>query len=225
MVARSPSNYNLFYLTLIWLQKILTGQIWLKILKEVIEVNELDKGNICGRRFLVEDNLQWKTTFGGRHLRWKTTFGGRWPSVEDNLCWKMTFGERRPLGEENLQWKTTFGERRPSVEDDLRWKTTLGGSQPLVEDDLRRKPTFGGRGPWVEDDLLWNMTFGRRWPLVEDDLQWKMTFLESLHAAYSALRHFFKWVRILPEINWCHYQGASPTTYFCLHIFFSYKKV
>ena len=21
---------------------------------------------------------------------------------------------------------------------------------------------------------------------------------------------FFKWVRILPEIDWCHYQGANP---------------
>ena len=49
----------------------------------------------CGRRPLVEDNLQWKTTFGGRwlsmedNLRWKTTFGGRQPSVEDNLQWSL----------------------------------------------------------------------------------------------------------------------------------------
>ena len=67
----------------------------------------------------VEDDLWWKTTFGGetafrqgRRLRfdmltvltnirstmcyggWKMTFCGRRPSVEDNLCWKMTFGGR-----------------------------------------------------------------------------------------------------------------------------------
>ena len=29
-------------------------------------MDELDEGNICGRRPLVEDNLQRKTTFGGR---------------------------------------------------------------------------------------------------------------------------------------------------------------
>ena len=48
-----PSNYNIFYLALIRLSKILTGeefgsQISLPdgIVNEVIEVDELDKGNI-----------------------------------------------------------------------------------------------------------------------------------------------------------------------------------
>ena len=78
----------------------------------------------CISRPLVEDDLQWKITFGGRrpsvedNLRWKTTFGRRQPSVKDNLWWKMTFGEREPLVEDNL------GGRRPLVEDDLQWKTT-----------------------------------------------------------------------------------------------------
>ena len=52
------------------------------------------------------------------------------------------------------------------------------------------KTTFGGRQPLVEDDLRWKMTCGVRRPAVEDDLQWKTTFAGSLHAAYSALRHF-----------------------------------
>ena len=47
----SPSNYNLFYCTLILPSKIFTGQefgsqISLNIVKEVIEVDELNKGNI-----------------------------------------------------------------------------------------------------------------------------------------------------------------------------------
>ena len=50
-LTQSPSNYNLFYHTRIWLSKILTGQkfdsqISLNIVKEVIEGEELDKGNI-----------------------------------------------------------------------------------------------------------------------------------------------------------------------------------
>ena len=36
-----------------------------------------------GRRPSVEDNLWWKTAFGGRQ-----PFGGRWPSVVDTLLWK-----------------------------------------------------------------------------------------------------------------------------------------
>ena len=40
---------------------------------------------VDGRRPSVEDNLQWKTTFGGR-----------WLSVEDNFWWKTTFSGRRP---------------------------------------------------------------------------------------------------------------------------------
>ena len=38
-------------------------------------------------------------------LRWKTTFGGRQPSVKDNIRWKTTFGGRRPSVEDNLQRK------------------------------------------------------------------------------------------------------------------------
>ena len=72
-------------------------------------------------------------------LRWKTTFGGRRPMLEDNLWWKT------PLVEDDLRWKTTFGGRRLSVEDDLQWKTTFGGRRPMVEDDLLWKTTFGGR--------------------------------------------------------------------------------
>ena len=42
----------------------------------------------------------------------------------------------------------------------------------------------------MEDDLRWKTTYGGGQPEVEDDLQWKTTFAGSLHAAYSALRHF-----------------------------------
>ena len=45
------------------LQKILNGQISLNVVKEVINVDKLDEGNICGRRPLVEDNLPGKTIF------------------------------------------------------------------------------------------------------------------------------------------------------------------
>ena len=67
MIGWSPSNYNLFYLAKIWLPKILTAQefssqISLNIVDEVIEVDELDKGNM-----------------------WKMTFGGTRPLVEDDL--------------------------------------------------------------------------------------------------------------------------------------------
>ena len=60
--------------------------------------------------WLVEDNLQWKTTFGGRR-----------PSEEDDLRWKTTFGGRRPSGEDDLGWKTTFSGRQHSLEDNLWW--------------------------------------------------------------------------------------------------------
>ena len=59
-----------------------------------------------------------------------------------------------------------------------------------MEDDLQWKTTFSGRLPLVEDDLQWKMTCGGKQPEMEDDLQWKTTFAGSLHAAYSALRHF-----------------------------------
>ena len=59
----------------------------------------------------VEDDLS------GRQPWWKTTSVGR-PLVEDDLRWKMTFGGRRPSVEVNLRWKTTYAGWRPSVEDD-----------------------------------------------------------------------------------------------------------
>ena len=37
----------------------------------------------------MEDELQWKTTFGGRRPPVETTFGGRQPLVEDDLQWKL----------------------------------------------------------------------------------------------------------------------------------------
>ena len=51
LLGWSPSDCNLFYCTLIWLSKILTGQefgsqISLNIVNEVIQVDELDDGNI-----------------------------------------------------------------------------------------------------------------------------------------------------------------------------------
>ena len=58
------------------------------------------------------------------NLWWKTTFGGRQPSVEDNLQWKRTLSGRQTLVEDDLWWKMTFGGRKPLVEDALRWKTT-----------------------------------------------------------------------------------------------------
>ena len=73
-----------------------------------------------------------------------------------------------------------IGGRQSSVEDDPRWKSTLVGRRPLV-----------GRWPSVENDLWWKMTLNGRRPLVEDNHRWKMTFVGSLHAAYSALWHFF----------------------------------
>ena len=76
-----------------------------------------------------------------------------------------------------------------------------GGRRPLVEDNLWWKITFGGRQPSVEDDLLWETTFGGRRPLVEDDVQWKMTFVGSLHAAYSALRHFLSHMTFVLKKN------------------------
>ena len=40
---------------------------------------------------------------------------GRRPSVEDDLQWKMTFGGRRSLVEDNLQWKMTFVGSLPAA--------------------------------------------------------------------------------------------------------------
>ena len=80
--------------------------------------------------------------------------------MDDNLQWKTIFGGRRPLVEDNLWWKTTFGGRQPSVEDDLRWKMTFSGRRPSVEDNFLWKITFVGRQPLLEDDLWWKTTFG-----------------------------------------------------------------
>ena len=72
-------------------------------------------------------------------IRWKTAFGGRRPSRQDAEIWYVEcshkykinqgvmVGGRRPLVEDDLWWKTTFGGRRPSVEDNLRWKMTFSG--------------------------------------------------------------------------------------------------
>ena len=68
---------------------------------------------------MVEDDLQWKTTFGGKQT-----------SVEENLRWRTPFGERQPLVEDDLWLKTTFGGRHPSAEDDLWWQKTFGGARP-----------------------------------------------------------------------------------------------
>ena len=68
--------------------------------------------------------------------------------LEDDLWWTTTFGGRRPLVEDHLRWKTPFGGRQPSVEDDLQWKTTFCGRQPLLEDDLHWKTTFRG-SRWI----------------------------------------------------------------------------
>ena len=85
---------------------------------------------------MVEDDLWWKTTFGGvatskqgRKLR----FG--------MLTVLIIYDQSRCYG----RLKTTFGGRQPSVEDTLWWKTTFGGRQHLVEDDLQWKTTFSGR--------------------------------------------------------------------------------
>ena len=54
----------------------------------------------------------------GSNVWWKTTL------VEDDLRWKMTFGGRRSLVEDDLWRKMTFNGKRPSMEDSLQWKTT-----------------------------------------------------------------------------------------------------
>ena len=47
----------------------------------------------------------------------------------------------------------------------------------------------------------------------EDDLKNKADLhIAGRHTALDISRfaEFFKWVRILPEIDWYHYQSASP---------------
>ena len=60
--------------------------------------------------------------------------------VEDNLWWKTTFGGRQPLVEDDLRWKTTFIGRRLSVEGDLLWKTTFCGRHPLLDPCMLASP-------------------------------------------------------------------------------------
>ena len=81
----------------------------------------------------MEDNLWWKTIFGGeaaskqgRRLRF-----GMLTELTNIRSTKVLW-----IVEDDLQWKTTFGGRQPSVEDNLRWKMTFGGRRPLVEDKL-----------------------------------------------------------------------------------------
>ena len=64
-------------------------------------VDEFDKGDIY---MLCQEN---KTNIE-ENLWWKTTFGGRRALVEDDLRWKMTFGERQPLVEDEILWKIAF---------------------------------------------------------------------------------------------------------------------
>ena len=80
-----------------WLLDTFIREVLLTIhtVKEGIEVDKLGEGHISlmliPMPISTEDDLQWKTTFGGRR-----------PSVEDNLWWKITFGERRTSEEDNL---------------------------------------------------------------------------------------------------------------------------
>ena len=59
--------------------------------------------------------------------------------VEDNLWWKTTLGGRQIRVEEPLV-ETTLVERQPWVEDDPRWKTTLGGRRPSVDPCMLPSP-------------------------------------------------------------------------------------
>ena len=73
---------------------------------------------------LMEDNSEGRWPLIEEELWWKMTFGGRPPTVEDD------FGERRPSVEDNLWWKTKFGEigldfnlSSQSIELALDWPT------------------------------------------------------------------------------------------------------
>ena len=67
--------------------------------------------DIGGRQLLMEDYLfaeyspLWKTTLVEDELWWKITLGGRRPSVKDDLWWKTT------LVEDDLRWKTSVDFR------------------------------------------------------------------------------------------------------------------
>ena len=87
---------------------------------------------------------------------WRT--GWRRPSVEDDLQWKTTFGGRKPSVEDNLWWKMTFFGRWPLVEDDLQWKMTFCGLGCAVPHSnfltdtkiLRPKEFFGFKNIWTK---------------------------------------------------------------------------
>ena len=101
-------------------------------------------------------HFAWFTSWVPRgHLR-----GRRRPLMEEDLQWKTTFDGRRPSMEDDLQWKITFDGRRPLIEDDHWRKTTFEGRWPLTEDDLWRKTTFDGRRPSVGlQDITWKKYF------------------------------------------------------------------
>ena len=90
-LGRSPSNYNIFYHTWIWLSKILTVQEFGSQISLSL-VRWMSLTTFCGRQPLVEHNLQWKRTFGGR-----TTFSEKWTllgSLGHCLnCWTISFGQ------------------------------------------------------------------------------------------------------------------------------------
>ena len=62
--------------------------------------------------------------------------------VEDNLWWKTTLGGRQIRVEEPLV-ETTLVERQPWVEDDLRWKMNFGGRRPSVDPCMLPSPLCG----------------------------------------------------------------------------------
>ena len=65
--------------------------------------------------------------------------------VDDDLLWKITFGGRQSSVEDDLWWKTTFIRRQTLLEDTLRCKTPLlEDGLHSVEDDLGgRRPSVG----------------------------------------------------------------------------------
>ena len=73
---------------------------------------------------------------------------------EDDLRWKTTFGGRHPLVEDDLWWKMTCGGRRPSVEDDLHWILVCCLLRFVDFFLLYHKP-FKMHGDYVENPVCW----------------------------------------------------------------------
>ena len=102
----------------------------------------------------MQDELQWKTTFSGRHLlmedilQMRTTFVGRWPSIKCNLQWIFMEGK--------FLWRTTFSGRQPLMEYDFYWR------KPLMENDHQWKTTFNRRLSSMGDNLQCKTIFGWR---------------------------------------------------------------